>query len=286
MRIRTVSSNTAYAEITDAMLKCNCSANAIEVQLNASRLYPDDITIKKVDASVNAVTVIPAAGETIDGLSSVSLTIENEKKTLVPVEDGWSVVDNINDLPAAAVTLTGAQTLTNKTLTSPNINEAVALLATSTELNSLDGSIAGTSVASKALVLGADKNTDIIALPVSGLKIGAGAGTAVDRTAAELNLLIQGVAAGYKIARGTVTPVSASDTIATGLAIVVAVIVSFKGAPSLTHMFNYGDVGNQAGAPAAGSFLLKSSKPTGAADVTPIASTTPWSAVDWIAIGT
>lgn len=62
------------------------------------------------------------------------------------------------------------------------------------ELNLLDGSVAGTSVASKALVLGANKNTDVLALPVSGLKIGAGAGTAVDATAAELNLIHDSVA--------------------------------------------------------------------------------------------
>ena len=37
------------------------------------------------------------------------------------------------------VTLTGTQTLTNKTLTSPKINENVALTSTSTELNLLDG---------------------------------------------------------------------------------------------------------------------------------------------------
>lgn len=36
-------------------------------------------------------------------------------------------------------TLTGTQTLTNKTLTSPNVNEAVALTATATELNLLSG---------------------------------------------------------------------------------------------------------------------------------------------------
>lgn len=99
------------------------------------------------------------------------------------------------------------------------------------------------------------------------------------------SLLVQGIAAGYKIARGTATPTSASFTVATGLNTVVAVLVQFKGAPTITHMINAGDIGDQAGAPAAGSFLLKSYKPTAVADATPIASTTPWSAVDWIAIG-
>jgi len=108
----------------------------------------------------------------------------------------------------------------------------------------------------------------------------------VTASAAEINLLVQGVAAGYKIARGTITPVSESDTVVTGLATVVAAVASLKGAPTLTCMFVAADIGNQAGAPAAGSIYIKTYKPTGAADVTPISSTTPWSAIDWIAIGT
>ena len=42
-------------------------------------------------------------------------------------------------IDSTVATLTGTQTLTNKTLTSPKINEDVALTATSTELNLLDG---------------------------------------------------------------------------------------------------------------------------------------------------
>lgn len=121
MKIREVSSSTAYLETSDAMLKCNCAANAIGVTLSVSKSYPGEVTIKKVEGSANAVTITPASGETIDGSSSITLTIENEKKTLVPVDSGWTVIDNINDLPTAAVTLAGEQTLTNKTLTTPVI---------------------------------------------------------------------------------------------------------------------------------------------------------------------
>jgi len=42
-------------------------------------------------------------------------------------------------IDSTVTTLTGTQTLTNKTLTSPKINEDVALTATATELNLLDG---------------------------------------------------------------------------------------------------------------------------------------------------
>ena len=171
-----------------------------------------------------------------------------------------------------------------------NLDAELALLegitASAAEINLIDGSIAGTAVASKALALGANKNIDTIVIADSGLKLGAGAGAAVTMTAAQINLLTQGIAGGYKTARGTITPTTASDTVVTGLTTVVAVVASLKGAPTLTCMFVAADIGNQAGAPAAGSILIKSYKPTAAADVTPLASTTPWSAIDWIAIGT
>src|SRR3990167_2310735 len=63
------------------------------------------------------------------------------------------------------------------------------LTASVAELNLLDGSVAGTAVASKALVLGANKNVDILAVADGGLALGAGAGTAITSTAAELNIL-------------------------------------------------------------------------------------------------
>ena len=71
--------------------------------------------------------------------------------------------------------------------------------ASAAELNLADGSVAGTAVASKLLCLGADKNIDTIAIAASGLKIGAGAGTAVTADAAELNLL-DGSVAGTAVA--------------------------------------------------------------------------------------
>lgn len=110
----------------------------------------------------------------------------------------------------------------------------------------------------------------------------------VDQSAAAA-LAVAGVAAGYKVARSAaagVTPASASHTVATGLATVVAVIVSFRAAPTVNHMWNWGDIGDQAGTPAAGSFLLKSYKPTGTGDVTPIPTTASWVACQWLAIGT
>ncbi|MBI2952806.1 MAG: hypothetical protein HYY30_00700, partial [Chloroflexi bacterium] len=75
------------------------------------------------------------------------------------------------------------------TATAAELNALDGVTASAAELNLLDGSVAGTAVASKALVLGADKNVDVLAIADGGLKLGAGAGTAVTATAAELNAL-------------------------------------------------------------------------------------------------
>lgn len=104
--------------------------------------------------------------------------------------------------------------------------------------------------------------------------------------AAAVTAPVAGVAASYKLARNVVTPTATPQTIVAGLATVVAVVAQLQDAPTLTHMFVSVSIGDQAGSPAAGSFILVTQKPTATGDVTPIDATTPWGAVNWIAIGT
>ena len=110
-------------------------------------------------------------------------------------------------IDSTVATLAGTQTFTNKTLTSPKINEDVAVTATATEINLLDGvtattnelnildgvtstagelnlvdgSSAGTIVNSKAVVYGSSGEVNATTLQVGG--------TAITSTPAELNLL-------------------------------------------------------------------------------------------------
>ena len=91
-----------------------------------------------------------------------SATDKGDTVVFATANDGTN--PDIYSLPAGNVTTAGTQTLTNKTLTSPKINEDVVVTSTATELNILDGVTAttaelnysdlatlGTSAASKVL---------------------------------------------------------------------------------------------------------------------------------------
>lgn len=84
--------------------------------------------------------------------------------------------------------------------------QGTAITATAAELNKTAGVSAGTAAASKALVLGTNKNVDTLVIADGGLKLGSGAGTAVTATAAEINTLAS-------VAAGTV---SASKAVVVG----------------------------------------------------------------------
>ncbi len=132
------------------------------------------------------------------------------------------------------------------------------------ELAVLDGVVAGTASASKAAVLDTNKDLD----------------------AAALRTRVLGAGNNYKLARGQHTTVAASDTVATGLTTVVAAVASLESDPVLTCDRALAAIGDQAGAPAAGSILIKTFMPTATGDATPTAATTFTKKVNWIAIGT
>lgn len=103
-----------------------------------------------------------------------------------------------------------------------------------------------------------------------------------------LSLAVAATVAGVKIARGQHQQAAASDTVVTGLATVVACGASFRDNPTVKQLFVACSEGDQAGAPAAGSILTKTFKPTAVNDVTPLAATdfTDNIKLNWWAIGT
>lgn len=128
-------------------------------------------------------------------LPTVAGTVEASKLVLVGANkqvDTIAVADlKLGAGAGTSVTATATEinTLSGITANVGELNLLTGVTATTAEINMLGNSVAGTSVASRALVLGANKNTDVLALPVSGLKIGVGAGTAVSASAAEINTL-------------------------------------------------------------------------------------------------
>jgi predicted RecA/RadA family phage recombinase len=84
---------------------------------------------------------------------------------------------------------------------------------------------------------------------------------------------------------GQATTVTASDTIVTGLAKVISVVASLDDAPVIGCDRAQASIGDQAGAPASGSILLKTFKPTASGDATPIAASTFGKKVNWVAVG-
>ena len=148
------------------------------------------------DGSGNLSFAAPASSQFTIAADSGSNDTFNTGETLT-LAGGTGIDSTVSNnqvsfaIDATVATLAGTQTFTNKTLTSPKFNEDVALTATSTELNLLDG-VSGlvqadftklaaiTSTAAEINLL--DGVTGLVQADFTKL-------AAIDSTAAELNLL-------------------------------------------------------------------------------------------------
>lgn len=111
------------------------------------------------------------------------------------------------------------------------------------------------------------------------LKVGG-----VDKTS-QLSNALAGTSAAKKFVGGQLATVTAADTVVTGLTTVIACGASLDSDPGDDPMLVSATIGDQAGAPAAGSIIVKTWKNTGGTDPTPLAASTFAKKVNWWAYG-
>jgi len=143
-------------------------------------------------------------------------------------------------------------------------------------------------VASGAITLGAAVYADASG-KISATASGFHVGIALEAAAANndvIEVLMGGAGGGLRVARGQQTTVAASDTVVTGLNTVVAAVACLDSDPTDNPEWVTCSIGDQAGAPAAGSILVKTWQNTSGTDPTPTAATTFTKKVNWIAVGT
>lgn len=90
---------------------------------------------------------------------------------------------------------------------------------------------------------------------------------------------------GLRTVAGQLTTVTATDTVVTGLAKVISVVACLDDNPGDNPEWVSATIGDQAGAPAAGSVIIKTWQNTSGSDPTPVAATTFSKKVNWIAVG-
>lgn len=89
---QTVSATTTLDETYRTVrVDASGAARTINLPTAASARYRK-YTVKKIESSVNVVTVDPSGAELIDGFSTISLTILNQSVTFVSNGTGWDIV--------------------------------------------------------------------------------------------------------------------------------------------------------------------------------------------------
>ena len=154
------SATAAAASATTAGNSATASANSATASASSATTSGNSATASanSATASANSATAAAASADAFDdiylGTKSSDPSTDNDGDALAA---GMLYFNSTNDIirvysgsawqdaaisSTGVVTLAGTQTLTNKTLTSPKINENVAVTSTATELNLLDGKAA------------------------------------------------------------------------------------------------------------------------------------------------
>ena len=202
-----LAASEAELDLIDGAIAGTVVASKAVIYDSAGKVRMASASPAAAGASVSDATAMTAMFNTVtgaDGAKGVLLPIAAADEVVVVVN-----TDATNALKVYAITgsqinalgstvafpVTAGQTATfvgrSATLwyTAAATDTISGLTSSAAELNLNDGSVAGTAVASKTLALGADKNVDVLVVADGGFALGAGAGTAVSSTAAELNLV-------------------------------------------------------------------------------------------------
>jgi hypothetical protein len=119
-------------------LSGDLTVNGTTTNINSTNLVVEDKNIVLGDVATPTDTTADGGGITLKGATDKTFN-------WVDATDAWTSSEHINLASAKSLYLNGTllkdvtETLTNKTLTSPKINEDVVLTATATELNYVDG---------------------------------------------------------------------------------------------------------------------------------------------------
>jgi len=133
-----VTPNIGAATGTSLVLSGDLTINGTTTTINSTTLAVDDKNIVLGDVETPTDTTADGGGITLKGASDKTFN-------WVDATDAWTSSEHVNLASGKSLYLNGTllkdatETLTNKTLTSPKINEDVALTATATELNYVDG---------------------------------------------------------------------------------------------------------------------------------------------------
>jgi hypothetical protein len=189
----------ATAQVALATTQAGNAASSATTSGNSATASGNSAT-----ASANSATAAAASADAFDdiylGTKSSDPTADNDGDALAA---GMLSISS-----TGVVTLTGTQTLTNKTLTSPKINENVAVTSTATELNLLDGK-AATNLALVGKLAGTNFTDSLLVgttatgtLSSASANVGVGINSLRIITSGDNNTAI-GVQTGYDITSGT-----------------------------------------------------------------------------------
>ena len=187
----TTTGTVTYGSLSDGSITITAFVDEDDMSSNSATLVPTQQSVKAyVDAQITAEDLDFQA----DSGGALSIDLDSETLTFT----GGTGIDTSGSgnavtfaIDSTVATLSGTQTFTNKTLTSPKVNEDVAVTATATELNLTDGSSAGTIVNSKAVIYGSSGEVNATTLQIGG--------TSITASAADINL-IDGITNGTVIA--------------------------------------------------------------------------------------